>query len=525
LCKNIIRSQKRLKIIFTLILKNMTQTQIISPDRVSTGIDELDYILKGGLPINRLYLVQGNPGTGKTTMGLQFLLEGERKGETGLYITLSESREELISVGQSHGWSLENLNIHDLTISGDVLTDDSRYTVFHPAEVELDETTKAVLDEVERINPSRVVFDSLSEMRMLASEPLRFRRQILALKQYFIGKQCTVMLLDDRSSDFADKQLESIAHGVINLDYVAAEYGKQRHSMRVVKMRSVNFQSGSHDFNIETGGIKVFPRLSSPETDKSFQPGTVKSNVDDLEQLLGGLDYGTSTILTGPAGIGKSTLALMYAYNAAENGERSAIYLFDESIETLYKRTAALGMDVKKFVEDGLIVIRQIKLAELTPGELAYLVSHEVEENNARIVVIDSVNGYLMSTPQERFLTMQFHELLSYLNQKGIVSILVVGQYGLVGNMQTPIDMSYLADTVVLLRYFEAGGEVRQAISVMKKRTGKHERTIREFRIDKGGIRLGQPLSDFRGVLTGVPVYEGKGKGLMKQGDNNDTGK
>ncbi len=501
----------------------MSEAETSNSDRASTGIEGLDYILKGGLSRNRLYLVQGNPGTGKTTMGLQFLLEGERKGEKGLYITLSESKEELIAVGDSHGWSLENLNIYDLTISGDTLKDDSRYTVFHPAEVELDETTKAVLNEVERVNPERVVFDSLSEMRMLASDPLRFRRQILALKQYFIGRRCTVLLLDDRTAETTQRQLESIAHGVINLEYVPTEYGKQRHNMRVVKMRGINFQSGSHDFNIETGGIVVFPRLGAPEIKSTFQPGTLKSNLEDLEELLGGLDYGTSTILTGPAGIGKSTISLMYAHTAAENGERSAIYLFDENVETLYQRTSALGLDVKKYVRDGLINIRQIKLAELTPGELGHLVRQEVEEFNTRMVVIDSVNGYLMSTPQERFLTMQFHELLGFLNQKGVVSIIIVGQYGLIGTMQSPIDMSYLADTVVLLRYFEADGEVRQAMSVLKKRTGLHERTIREFRIAKGGIQLGQPLKDFHGVLTGVPLYHGKGEGLMERNGSDDN--
>lgn len=501
----------------------MTTAEITNSDLASSGIEGLDFILKGGLPKHRLYLVQGNPGTGKTTMGLQFLLEGERKGEHGLYVTLSESKEELISVGKSHGWDLERLNIFDLTISGDTLMGDSGYTIFHPSEVELDEATKAVLKEVERVNPARVVFDSLSEMRMLAGDALRFRRQILALKQYFNGQKCTVMLLDDLTSQMPQRQLESIAHGVITLEYVPTEYGKQRHNLRVVKMRGVNFQSGSHDFNIETGGIVVFPRLG--ETAKGSHTGAINSNLDDLEQLLGGLDYGTSTILTGPAGIGKSTMALMYALTAAENGERSALYLFDESPQTLFKRAAALGLSLEKFVAEGLISIKQIKLAEFTPGELAHLVSQDVEKNDTRVVVIDSVNGYLMATPQERFLTMQFHELLSYLNRKGIVSIMIVGQYGLVGSMQAPIDMSYLADTVVLLRYFEAAGEVRQAISVLKKRTGKHERTIREFRIDAGGIRLGQPLTEFHGVLTGVPVYHGKDGKLMDKNGERDDGK
>jgi circadian clock protein KaiC len=490
-------------------MKNQSPT-----DRVPTGIAGLDYILRGGLPKHRLQLIEGSPGTGKTTLGLQFLLEGARRGEKGLYITLSESAEELAAVAESHGWSLDNIVIQDLTQSGDSLTDNSSYTVFHPSEVELDETTRAVLDEVERINPVRIVFDSLSEMRMMASEPLRFRRQILALKQYFLTRNCTVLLLDDRTLKNPDRQLESIAHGVIVLEYVPVEYGRQRHSMRVVKMRGVAFQSGAHDFNIETGGIIVFPRLS-PEQKVSFTPGLLSSGKENLDELIGGLHYGTSTIFIGPAGVGKSTLAMMYADSAAARGERVAVYLFDEGPDTLYQRTSALGLDIQKHVEEGRISLRQIQLAELTPGELSHMVSVEVEQNGARMVVIDSVNGYMMATPQERFLTMQFHELLAYLNRNGVVSILVVGQYGLVGNMQTPIDMSYLADSVVLLRYFEAQGEVHQAISMLKRRTGNHERTIREYKMGRGGLLLGDPLKEFQGVLTGVPVYRGKAGRLM----------
>ena len=488
-------------------------------ERLPTGIVGLDYILKGGLPKDRLHLIEGSPGTGKTTLGLQFLLEGARRGETGLYITLSESGEELMAVAESHGWSLDDIQIQDLTQSGDSLTDNSSYTVFHPSEVELDETTRAVLDEIERVNPVRVVFDSLSEMRMMASEPLRFRRQILALKQYFLTRNCTVLLLDDRTLKNPDRQLESIAHGVIVLEYVPVEYGRQRHSMRVVKMRGVNFQSGSHDFNIETGGIIVFPRLSQ-DRKVHFTPGELGSGKENLDELIGGMQYGTSTILIGPAGVGKSTLAMMYAQSAAERGERAAVYLFDEGPETLYQRMSALGVDIEKHVDSGRIAVRQIQLAELTPGELSHMVSQEVEQNGARVVIIDSVNGYLMATPQERFLTMQFHELLAYLNRNGVVSILIVGQYGLVGTMQTPIDMSYLADSVVLLRYFEAGGSVRQAISMLKKRTGDHERTIREYVMGPGGLQLGEPLKEFQGVLTGVPVYRGKTKGLMTDGED-----
>ena len=492
-----------------------------SSERLPTGIVGLDYILKGGLPKNRLHLVEGSPGTGKTTLGLQFLLEGARRGEKGLFITLSESGEELLAVAESHGWSLDNIVIKDLTQSGDSLKDNSNYTVFHPSEVELDETTRAVLDEVERVNPVRVVFDSLSEMRMLASDPLRFRRQILALKQYFLTRNCTVLLLDDRTLHDSDRQLESIAHGVLVLEYVPVEYGRQRHAIRVVKMRGVSFQSGSHDFNIETGGLIVFPRVSQ-EPKVEFEPGTLGSGEKNLDELIGGLHYGTSTILIGPAGVGKSTLSMMYAASAAERGERAAVYLFDEGPETLYQRTSALGLDIKKHVDAGRIALRQIQLAELTPGELSHMISVEVEENGARVVIIDSVNGYLMATPQERFLTMQFHELLAYLNRNGVVSILVVGQYGLIGTMQSPIDMSYLADSVVLLRYFEARGSVRQAISMLKKRTGDHERTIREYKMGSGGLLLGDPLTDFHGVLTGVPVYRGKTGRLMADSEDEE---
>ena len=486
-----------------------------TPDRLSTGIAGLDDILKGGLPKDRLFLVQGHPGTGKTTIGLQFLLEGAKTGERGLYITLSESKEELVSVGHSHGWDLDSISIFDLTLK-DGLPGDDGYTVFDPSEVELDETTRTVIDEVERIKPARLVFDSISELRMLASEPLRFRRQILALKQYFLNKQTTVLMIDDRTTESRDRQLESVAHGVINLDYVAPDYGRQRHTVRVVKMRGVAFQSGSHDFNIERGGVVVFPRLGIDDGFRSDRPA-LRTDVEDLDNLLGGLDYGTSTIMMGPAGIGKSTLAILYAYTAAKKGERVAVYLFDEGLDTLYRRTKGIGIDIRPLVEAETILIRQIRLAELSPGELSHMICREVEDNGASMVLIDSVNGYLMATPQQEFVIMQFHELLSYLSRNGVLTILVVGQYGLIGTMQSPIDLSFLADTVILMRYFEAGGEVRQAISVLKKRMGKHERTIREFRVDTGGIHIGPPLTAFRGVLTGVPVFEGIKADLMEK--------
>jgi circadian clock protein KaiC len=485
----------------------------------STGIPGLDHIIRGGLPENRLYLLEGSPGTGKTTLGLQYLREGVKNGESCLYISLSESEEELRTTARSHGWDLDGIYILDMTGTGDSLENDSRYTVFHPAEIELDQTTKAVLREIEDKKPKRVVFDSLSEMRMMAADALKFRRQIFALKRYFMRSSCTVLMLDDRTSDVPDRQLESIAHGVISLDYVPAEYGRQRHTLRVVKMRGVAFQSGDHDFNIEKGGLVVFPRLTMERRTEDKTGEVLLSNVENLDLLLGPLHYGTSTIVLGPAGVGKSTLSIMYVVAAAERGERSAIYIFDEGPLTLYSRTSALGLNLKRYVDEGLVTIRQIQIAELTPGEFANMISQEVETHNTRLVVIDSVNGYLMATPQMKFLTMQFHELLDYLNRNGVISIMIVGQYGLVGTMQSPIDMSYLADSVVLMRYFEAGGSIHQALSVLKKRAGEHERTIREYRIGEGGIQLGEPLKDFQGVLTGVPIFKGSAESLMKPSD------
>jgi len=487
-----------------------------SADIQSTGIPGLDQILRGGLPHNRLYLLEGNPGTGKTTLGIQYLRAGAEKGDTCLYVTLSESEEELRMAASSHGWDLNGITILDLTATGDRLESDSRYTVFHPSEIELDETTRAILEKIEQIKPKRVVFDSLSEMRMMAADPLKFRRQILALKHYFMRCSCTVIMLDDRTSDAPDRQLESIAHGVISLDYVPADYGRQRRTLRVVKMRGIAFQSGDHDFNIENSGLVVFPRLTVQRRVEGEDGEALVSGLENLDRLLGPLYFGTSTIVLGPAGVGKSTLAVTYAVAAAKRGEKSAIYIFDEGPLTLFARTEALGLDLKKYVDEGLIMIRQIQIAELTPGEFAHMVSQEVEVNGVKMVIIDSVNGYLMATPQMKFLTMQFHELLDYLNRNGIISMMIVGQYGLVGSMQSPIDLSYLADTVVLMRYFEAGGTIRQAVSVLKKRAGEHERTIREYRIGQGGIRLGEPLVDFQGVLTGVPVFKGSEESLLK---------
>lgn len=493
--------------------------------RMATGIEGLDDILEGGLPANRIYLIEGDPGTGKTTLALQFLLEGARLGEAGLYVTLSETKEELVAVADSHGWSLDGISIYELVPPEDSLKPESQYTIFHPSEVELGETTSAVLKEVERIKPARVVFDSLSEMRLLARDPLRYRRQILALKQYMAGRQSTVLLLDDRTSDGNDLQVQSIAHGVIALEHLAVEYGGARRRLRIIKLRGSRFRGGYHDFNIETGGVRVFPRLVAAEHRRGFVRETVTSNVPALDALLGGgLDRGTSTLMLGPAGSGKSSLGSQFAAASAARGERAAVFIFDETLETYTTRTAGIGTDIGDYLKDNLIKIQQVDPAELAPGEFAHAVISAVDKEGASMVIIDSLNGYLNAMPEERFLTIQMHELLTYLNQKGVVTILIMAQHGFLGStMATPVDVSYLADTVLMLRYFEADGAVHRALSVVKKRSGAHEKTIREMEITSKGIRVGNALTRFSGVLTGIPHYSGTKRTLNEESDNDDA--
>jgi circadian clock protein KaiC len=487
------------------------KTDRYGDEKISTGIEGLDLILNGGLPVNRLYLLEGKPGSGKTTMALQFLLEGARQGESGLYITLSETRDELVAVGRSHGWSLDEINIYDLAIPEESASPESQYSLYHPSEVELGEMTKTIFEEVERLNPQRVVIDSLAEMRLQARDALRHRRQILALKQFFTGKKSTVVLLDDLTIDSADRLLESIAHGVIMLQQDSPNYGAVRRSLCIMKVRGVKYQSGFHNFNIETGGIIIYPRLVASNTQKAFTPGKGSSNVDGLDRLTGGgLDYGSTCLIIGPAGAGKSTVAMQFAYAAAERGEHVAFFIFDESLHTFLARGNSIGLDFDKHMKSGHCVIRQIDPAELTAGEFSFYVKQAVERDGATIIAIDSVNGYFQAMPEERFLTAHMHELLTYLGQQGILTIVVLAQHGIVGSMQMTVDLSYLADTVLLLRYFEALGEVRQALSVIKKRTGNHERTIREFRITAKGIQVGEPLKNFQGVLTGVPEFVGE---------------
>jgi circadian clock protein KaiC len=482
---------------------------------VATGIRGLDDVLGGGFTPNRVYLVEGNPGSGKTTLALQYLIEGERLGEKGVYVTLSETKVEINAVAKSHGWSLAGLTILELVAPETELEADNQYAMFQPSEVELNVTMRAILTEVERTRPTRVVIDSLSEMRLLAQNPLRYRRQILALKQFFIGRECTVFLLDDLTSETEDLQLQSIAHGVVSLEQLAPEYGAERRRLRITKLRGQKYRGGYHDFIIATGGLDVFPRLVAAEHGTGQRPGLLGSGIEKLDALLGGgLQTGTSVVLIGPAGSGKSTFALQYARAAAGRGERSTIFAFDERVETILERTTGLGMDLTEHLESGHVTIQPIDTAELSPGEFAHYVRRAAEGGEgrpgAKIIVIDSLNGYLNAMPEERFLIAQLHELLTYLGHMGVVTFLVVAQHGLLGqHMETPIDTTYLADTVVLFRYFEAMGEVKQALSVVKKRSGKHERTIRELRLGDAGIEIGEPLRHFHGVLTGMPTYRG----------------
>jgi circadian clock protein KaiC len=476
--------------------------------RSATGIAGLDDILDGGLIAQRLYLLEGDPGSGKTTLSLQYLLEGVKKGEKCLYVTLSETREELIAGAQSHGWSLDGIEIMEMTADEADLDGDAQVTMFSPSEVELASTTKRVLDAVAQVNPSRVVFDSLSEFRLLAQSSLRYRRQILALKHFFIGRKCTVLLLDDHTSDSSDLQLQSIAHGVISLEQHAPLYGAARRRLRIIKLRGAEYRGGFHDFSIQYGGLVVHPRLVASEHGEDFQRGSIKSGVAALDSLLGGgPERGTSTLLLGPAGSGKSTIAVQYAVAAAERGDHAIICAFDESLRSLETRTAALGIKFKEGTEAGQVTLRQIDPAELSPGEFIDLIRTSVERDNTKVVVIDSLNGYLNAMPDELFLVNQLHELLTYLGRRGVTTIMVAAQHGLLGaSMVSPVDTSYLADSVVLFRFFEHAGKVKKAISVVKKRSGPHEESIRELRFSSDGIRLGEPLEQFRGILSGVPV-------------------
>lgn len=483
---------------------------------IATGVDGLDYVLRGGYAKFRSHLIEGRPGSGKTTLGLQFLIEGALNGEKCLYITLSESKRELLSVANRHGWKLEGIEILELVPPELSLDPSQIQTLVHSSDLELGETVQAALTEMERIKPDRVVFDSLSEIRLLSQGSLRYRRQVLALKSFFLLHHVTVLLLDDLTAEHDDLNLHSISHGVIRMEQLTPIYGGERRRLRIIKMRGVQIRGGYHDFVIRPGGVTVFPRLVAAEHDESKHgaPALSGNLVDTL--LGGGLDRGTSTLLMGPSGIGKSTVASSYCHAALGHGERVLVLLFDEIKRIFLARAASVGMDLTPFVANGMLLLEQINPAELSPGELASRIQAAVEDFEARIVVIDSLTGYLNAMSEEQHLVLQMHEILTYLNQKGVVTFLLLAHHGLIGQIAAPVDMSYLCDSVVLLRFFESGGRIRRAISVVKKRVGSHEDTIREFRIAGSGITVGEPLEQFRGILSGQPLFEGKQSDLLK---------
>ncbi len=488
--------------------------------RAPFGVAGLDNILGGGLTASRIYLLEGTPGTGKTTLALQFLLTGHALGERGLYITLSETKAELRAVAASHGWSLDDISIHEL-VNEEGLDPEAEQSILHPSDVELGETTRAIMERVDAERPVRVVFDSLSEMRLLAQNPLRYRRQILALKHFFSSRACTVLLLDDQTASANDLQLHSIAHGVITLEQTAQDFGTQRRRMRVVKMRGIKFRGGFHDFALETGGIEVFPSLVAAEHRREFESSLQKTGSAELDALLGGgLARGTNTLLMGPSGVGKTTTAIRCFLTALQRGETCAYFLFDEGLATLLSRAASMSMDIRPFIDSGQLIIQQIDPAEISPGEFSNLVRKAVSEGGATYIAIDSLNAFLQAMPGEKFLLLQMHELLSYLNQLGIVTLLVLGQHGLLGDVRSDVDLSYLSDAIVLFRFFEARGEILTAISAVKSRASAHERAIREFRLGATGVRVGEPLTDFEGVMTGVPVYRGRQAMLPRDGDD-----
>ncbi|MFS0735560.1 ATPase domain-containing protein [Sphingomonas sp. 1P06PA] len=487
--------------------------------KISTGNVGLDEILRGGLPRDRLYLLEGTPGSGKTTLALQFLLEGVAQGERVLYITLSETEEELEAVAESHGWSLDAIDIFEFDSAADVLGSGRDQSILHSWEMELGQTVSLIEAEVERVKPTRVVFDSLSEMRLLAQDPLRYRRQVLGLKQFFVGRSCTVLLVDDLTghADGRDTHLHSLCHGVITLERLTLDFGPARRRMQVQKLRGVDFIAGYHDLAIRKGGLEIYPRLVAADHHVEFDGGSVASGVEGLDALMGGGPLrGTSVLITGPAGTGKTTIALRFIDEACRSGERCSIFQFDERIGTLNARARAFGIDIKAHIESGCLTVRQVDPAELSPGEFAAAVRAEVEERGSRMIVIDSLNGYLAAMPQEQQLILQIHELLSFLSQNGVVTFLINPQQGLIGTMASNLNVSYVADAVLLLRFFEAEGRIRKAISVLKNRGGHHEDTIRELRIDAQGVRVGAPLAGFNGVLTGTPHYVGIPTPLME---------
>lgn len=487
--------------------------------KAQTGVWGLDNILSGGLSRGHVFLLEGAPGTGKTTVALQFLLEGSKGGERCLYITLSETERELRDGAVSHGWVLDDsLRIFELLPPESLLDSEQQQSLLYSSDLELGETTKQIFEAVDRIKPHRVVLDSLSEIRLLAQSSLRYRRQILAIKHYFARFNTTVMLLDDLTADVADKTVHSVAHAVIRLEELAPGYGAERRRVRVIKYRGTKFRGGYHDATITTGGLNVFPRLVASEYRADMPRSIFSSGIAELDQLLGGgVETGSSTLILGPTGTGKSLIAIVFATAAVARGKKAALFVFDEELGLLFSRMKSIGIDLEAFRRDGSLVIEQVDAAELSPGEFAHMVRKRVDEQGIEAVVIDSLNGYQAAMPEENSLILHMHELLQYLNRRGTATFITVAQHGLVGDMRVPVDVTYLADTVILLRYFEALGQMRRAISVIKKRMGMHEPTIREYQIGNRGLRVGEPLDDFQGILRGVPEYLGLERPLLKE--------
>jgi len=486
-----------------------------SSDRASTGVDGLDEILGGGLTRNRVYLLEGTPGTGKTTFALRFLMAGASRGERGLYITLSETAEELQAVVESHGWSLDGIDVFELA-DENARDPEAEQSILYPSEVELGETIRTLTARIDRAVPARVVFDSLSEMRLLAQDPLRYRRQVLALKQFFANRSCTVLLIDDKTSEPGDLQLHSISHGVISLEQAIQQFGTESRRLRVVKMRGQKFRGGLHDFSLDTGRVAVYPRLVASQHRADIVHEQVGTGCAELDQMLGGgLSRGTSTLLVGPSGVGKTTTAVHCMHAALQRGERATYYLFDEGLSTLLQRSRMLRMDIEPFVRSGACRVAQIDPAELSPGEFASLVVHAVKDEGSSYIAIDSLNAYLQAMPGQTFLLLHMHELLTFLNHQGVTTMLIVGQHGGLGDVRTEIDLSYLADATLMFRFFEAQGAVRSAIAAVKSRTAQNERTIREFRLsDERGLQIGEPIAGFEGVIGDSVQYRGATKML-----------
>lgn len=485
--------------------------------RASTGISGLDEVLDGGWACNRMHLLEGSPGTGKTTVAIQFLLAGAAKGEAGIYISLAETEEELRDGARSHGWAIDGkLEIFELVPPDSVLDPDQHQSLLYSSDLELGEAIQRVFDVIERAKPRRVVIDSLSEIRLLAQSSLRYRRQILALKHYFAKHQSTVLMLDDLTGEINDRAVHSIAHSVTQLEQLAPIYGSERRRLRVAKCRGQSFRGGYHDYIIAAGGVMVFPRLVAAEQCKGYSGALLKSGLAALDHLLGGgLPSGSSTLVVGPAGTGKTLLVLQYLHATITRGERAALFVFDEELGLLFARARGFGIDLAELQKAGLLYMEQMDAAELSPGEFSHRVRAAVDRESIRTVAIDSLNGYQASMPQEQFLTLHLHELIQYLNRRGATTFMTLAQSGMVGDMKSPVDLTYLADSVLLLRYFEALGRVRRAISVIKKRGGAHENTIREFQITSNGLHIGEPLNEFQGVLRGVPTFVGRTDALM----------